>query len=772
METKSSCFGVACGLVALAFANVGTICHAAEEMLPGEPSVKPAISPAPFPDALSAYVWRNWFLVPKDVLARAIDATPAELTETARELGLPAEPRVQPEWRRRGYVTVLKRNWHLLPYEQLFKVLDMTREELRFLLKEEDFLFYKLGDLKPKCEPIAWRKSDDGLRAARRRLARILEEEGVDASAPEEPRFAFLAEFADAPSGVRRPVAAAKDGSLRIVYPYTGNYCDSLEDPEVSSCPEGLLARLAEQGINGVWLHAVLWTLAKDPKYPEFGRGGERRLANLRTLVARAAKYGIKVYLYMNEPRGQMGGFFEADPARLAMKGSPNGPKGFEQYALCTSVPETLRWLEDSLAQVFAEVPGLGGIITITYSENLTHCASRWKRTACPRCASRSDADLIVDANRAMIAGVHRSAPDAQILVWDWSWPTNAAGDVIARLPKRNVKLLCGSESRIKFRRGGVEVEENDYAISVVGPGEQALGRWRQAAAAGLGMAAKVQAANSLELASYPYYPTLEQVARHACNLRAEKIDSILLSWSIGTYPCLAFRVFDLAARTDLPPDALLDRLAAERYGAAAAPTVRRAWKAFSDGFASYPHNIVTLYRGPQHMGPANPLYLEPTGYQATMNFFPFDDAEVWRGAYPADVWIELMQRVADGFADGCKMFEAAIPEMDEGLRAEARRELGLFRGERLHFQSAADQMRFTIARNRRLKAETAAERARLTREMAEAVRRELASAKELLPIVERDSRIGFIPSVRYYFVPQDIREKIILCRTLLEKLQ
>ena len=738
---------------------------------PGEPCTREPVTFAPFPDALSAYVWRNWFLVPKDVLARAIGATQSEVTETAEELGLPPEPHVQPEWRRRGYVTVLKRNWHLLPYEQLFKVLDMTRDELLFAFKEEDFLFYKLGDLKPKCALVVWRKSDDGLRVARRRLARVLEEEGVDVAAAESPRFGFFSEFANVPAGMHRQ-AAIGNGALRIVYPYTGTYCDSLEDPEVSSYPEGLLARLAGEGVNGIWLHAVLWTLAKDPKYPEFGNGCENRLANLRVLVARAAKYGIKVFLYMNEPRGQLGSFFEVDPARRDMKGSPYGPQGFEQYAFCTSSPETRRWLEDSLAQVFASVPGLGGIITITYSENLTHCASRWKRESCPRCRMRSDADLIVEANSAMIAGVHRSAPDAQVLVWDWAWPTNAAKDVISRLPKRNVKLLCGSESRMKFRRGGVYVEERDYAISVVGPGRQALERWSLAADAGLGLAAKVQAANSLELASYPYYPTLEQVARHACNLRAARVDSILLSWSIDTYPCAAFRIFELADRTGLSPDGLLDRLAAEQYGSAAAPTVRRAWRAFSEGFASFPHNISTLYSDPQHMGPANPLYLEPTGYRATMNFFPYDDVVSWCGVYPPDTWVWLMQNVANGFAEGCRIFEEAIPMMEADKRAEARRELDLFCGERIHFQSAADQMRFTLARDKRLKAKSAADRARLTGEMAEAVRRELAAAKELLPIVERDSRIGFIPSVRYYFVPQDLREKVLLCRTLLDELR
>ena len=50
--------------------------------------------------------------------------------------------------------------------------------------------------------------------------------------------------------------------------------------------PEGLLQRLAEVGVDGVWLYGVLRELAPGgPQFPEFGAGHETRLANLRTLV-------------------------------------------------------------------------------------------------------------------------------------------------------------------------------------------------------------------------------------------------------------------------------------------------------------------------------------------------------------------------------------------------------------------------------------------------------------------------------------------------------
>ncbi len=45
----------------------------------------------------------------------------------------------------RGYVTLIRRNWQLLPYEQLLELLEMTPEQLAFTLREDDYLWVKLG---------------------------------------------------------------------------------------------------------------------------------------------------------------------------------------------------------------------------------------------------------------------------------------------------------------------------------------------------------------------------------------------------------------------------------------------------------------------------------------------------------------------------------------------------------------------------------------------------------------------------------------------------
>ena len=75
-----------------------------------------------FPDRLHAFVWRNWPLVPVERMAEVVGARPADVVRMGRAMGLGGPPRISREQRARSYITVIKRNWHLLPYEQLLEL--------------------------------------------------------------------------------------------------------------------------------------------------------------------------------------------------------------------------------------------------------------------------------------------------------------------------------------------------------------------------------------------------------------------------------------------------------------------------------------------------------------------------------------------------------------------------------------------------------------------------------------------------------------------------
>ena len=724
--------------------------------LPGEPEWEKPIAPFAFPDVLSAYVFRNWGLVEPGVLASAVGASREEIVQMAVEMGLEAKVDVPPLWKTLGYVTVLRRNWHLLPYSQLMAITGMSRRQLRRALVEDDFLGTKLGMPKPKCQPLAYSEELAAAgRAGRAGIKKALEcENALPGTMREEPRFAFLERF-----GALAPAGGCGEPrfDIRMIYPFSADYGDILADDPLKSCPEGLISDLSARGANAIWLHAVLAELTTDPAYPEFGMDAGRRLGNLRRLVDCAARHGVKVMLYINEPRTQPAVFFEK-PGRAALRGSARNRGGAPFYCMCTRNPETLRWLRSAMEQLFRNVPGLGGVFTITMSENGTHCASQMHRNnTCARCKDRPYADFIVEINRTIYEGVKAADPSAVVMFYDTAWPDDAETSVMPRLPKGG-RLVAWSEKLMPFRQAGLDLKVNEYSISRPGPGPLALRQWAAAKMAGLKCDAKLQVDTSWEICAVPYLPAMDLVAEHAENLAATDVDGTMLSWSMGGYPSPNLALFS-RFRRGAGRDEMLDAVASSLYGETAAKAVRAAWKRYSEAFRSYPMQWQTVYYSPVQMGPANLLYREKTGWRATMVNTAYDDYDRWTAGFAKcrGKWIELMRTVADGFDAGDALWREAIGKMDGNARAVARREQDFFRAATLHFRSAADQADFVLARDR---GDDGTMRAIASRE--------LATAREMLSIVSRESAVGYESSNRYMYVPNDMREKMLVCLGIL----
>jgi hypothetical protein len=746
---------------------------AAEIVLPQGSAPAPIASPY-FPSRVHEFVWRNWNLVEPAKMAKLLGASAEDITAVAESMGLPPAVAVSPEIKSRGYITILRRNWHLLPYEQLLELLDLTPEQLAFSLREDDFLFYKLGGLKPKCAPLHYAAPDE---AAKRRAAEIKQvvqnDLGEEVLRPGEPRFQFLQRFSktiahpfkDGQGTKTTPLSS--DAPVRFIYSYFAVYGDPLLHPECDPYPDGLLEQLSALGVNGVWLHVVLRDLAPGGKdFPEFGVDYEKRLANLRTLVQRAKQYGIGVYLYMNEPRPMPVAFFKNRPDMTSQREG-------DVMNLCTSHPAVRQWMRDALTHVFREVPDLAGVFTITASENLTNCASHYAWRVCPRCKNRSDAEILAEVNATIEEGVHRGNPKAKVIVWDWGWRGNAdASDIIARLPK-SVQFMSVSEWDLPLNRGGVKSAVGEYSISAVGPGPRAMRHWKAAQAAGLKTVAKVQVNNSWELSTIPYLPVMNLVAEHCHHLASAGVDGMMLSWSLGGYPSPNLEIASRFCAKPVPSiDEVLDAIAVKYYGTEGAPIARKAWAAFSTAFREFPYSC-GLYSNPVQIGPANPLYFKRTGYSATMVGIPYDDLSAWRGVYPPDVFASQFEKVAAGWRLGIPDLKAAVEKAPAGHKDDVQAELRFARAAANHFQAVANQAKFVLARDQ-LADPAQKLSAKKTRQLRADIRKILESeidlARQEFMLTQEDSRIGFEASNQYVYVPLDLAEKIVNCRWLLEQ--
>ena len=692
-----------------------------------------------FPTRWQAVVWRNWNLVPVEIIAKVLHASVPDIRSAADAMGLEYRPGQLDRWRERGFQTVIRRNWELLDYEQLLELLEWEPDRLAFTLKEDDFLFYKLGLCKPVCEKVYYRPLTPEETARTETIRKTVRSALAEAPLQAVP-FDFLDRF-----GKHRPLPAERnDFDLRMIYSYSALYGDPLLDDELGSYPEGQLADYAACGVNAVWIQGTLYTLVPWlGEDQEISRDWQRRLRNLRKLVERAGKFGIRVIVYLNEPRAMPEKFFASRPD---WRGAAD--ESGDHFALCTSHAPVLEALGQGVERLFREVPGLGGIFTITMSENLTHCKSRGG--SCPRCRDRTAGELAAEVNNVIAGAMFRAAPEARMIAYAWSWPADELESIIASLDSR-IQVMAVSERGVRTDCLGCPGEIADYSISKPGPGDYASRVWRSALAHGSAAVAKVQFNCSWELAAVPYIPVPDLVEEHIANLKAAGIRDLMLAWTLGGYPGGNLELLNLDRR----------RLAEYKFGPAA-PDVLRAWKCFSEAFHKYfPFNLcATIYFAPQNFGPMTLLYPEPTGRDASMIGFPFDDLETWRGAkgnaaaaplehpYPPEVMEEAFRLLSEEWEKGLRIL---APLALAGKAAEELAELKtIAQAVYCHFRSSYLQIRWVRHRGDR-----------------SILREERDLALRLLRIVRRDSRIGYEASNHYFYTENDLLEKILNCGSL-----
>lgn len=725
-----------------------------------------ALTAEHFPDRLHAFVFRNWHLVSPQRMAEVVGTSTEDIVSIAQSMGLPEARSIPAEFHERMYITVLRRNWHLLPYPQLLILLDMNSDELAHRLKEDDFLFIKLGNLKPKVEPLRFKPPTKATQERAAQIRKVVHHHFGNALRDAgTPRLQFLRDLAvPHQSHPRNP---PNHSSPRFLHSYCALFGDVLMDDKSDPFPEGLLSRLAELGVNGLWLHVTLAELAPGgADFPEFGIGHEKRLANLRKLAAKTKRYGIEIYLYLNEPRARSRSFFAERPEMA-------GVASQDFVCMCTSDHRVIRWLEQATAHVFRAVPELAGVFTITASENQTNCAWAGNASTCPRCRNRTQAAIVAEVNGAIEKGVHSIKPEAKVIVWDWGWNYHRDGSEHIKAHQGKFWFQSVSEWDTPFERAGVKGKVGEYCLSVVGPGPRALKHWELARKLGHKTSAKVQLGTTWELGSVPWLPVGDLVAEHCLKLKAAGTEGLMLSWSHGGYPSPNLRIAQkILDEKQTDHETIVQEVCRELYGDKAGPRVRMAWKKFSKAFQHYPYCGSVIYNGPQHFGPAQPLYAKPTGYHATMIGFPYDDVATWRGPYTSEQMASQFEKLVDEWKQGEKDLLDAAQSAEQPLRTVLQSERELSTAIRLHLQSAACQIRFYQWRDKPVASLTAEELHVRKVQLLQLVEKERELAKELYPIVKHDSRIGFESSNQYYYVPLDLVEKVILCDWLLETLK
>lgn len=705
-----------------------------------------------FPDRFLGAIWRAWGQITPETLAKVLETTPENIKKSAEDMGL--DPNVKADealWKKRGYITLIRNMWHLLTFDQICDVLGVTGEELDTTLKEDDFLYIKMGSFFPKMTKTVWRELTDSeqqevafIKENYSSYAKLIEEYPDDA-------FRFVKDYYKPVEGEPKYVSDI-NGDLRIIYSYFALFGDPLMEDDCDPFPDKLLEDYAQYGINGIWMQGVLYQLVPYPFAPELSEGWEKRIANLAKIVKKAAKYGIGIYLYINEPRMMPSRVFEKYPN---LKGHQR-PNQKDMYSMCTSTPEVQKYLDEAMYELFKRAEGLAGFITITASENQTNCYShsREDNCNCPRCKNRKSYEVLSEVNNIMSRGARRANPNARGVVWSWSWPDNYIDEIIKRLDK-DIVFQCVSETRMPLEKGGIKNEIHDYSMSNPGPSHIAKRQWKTARDCGIQCSAKVQFNCSWELPGVPYVPAYSLVAEHAANLNREGVQHVMLSWTLGGSPSPNIAIAsEILLKEKLDGNEVRD-FVERMYPGEMSEVVFKAQDIFSKAFNQFPFNISVLYTAPQTSGPKSPFFVEKTGLSATMTCFPYDAVDNWRANYPIDVFEQQFTIVTDGWREALDTMESYKGEKNDAFCELYDMMLGSY----VHYMTNLNLIKFNRRRNECF--ERGFEAADY-RYLLDVLEQEEKNVVETVKLQSRESRLGFEAANHYCFTRQDLTEKLL----------
>ena len=686
-----------------------------------------------FPQAWQTVIFRNYGYISTDKIAKTLGCDEQTVATEAARLGL-GQVTYDKNWEEKGYLTLIRHNWYLLNYKQLTTLLGYSEEKLDFLLKEEDFLFVKLGWTKPDCPEIFYTPLTEKEIQETERIAKRVSQY---IRAPKIAPFHFF-ENTSLPSAK----AESNNDGLRMVHGYITPGGDAFSVDCDTYLSDELLSAYRAQGVNSLWMHALLSSLSYYPFKPSLCKGYEKRREELKRILAKCHKYGIKLYLYFNEPRCLP----TADFGKYAhLKGDSEGL----DTALCFSKTETREYLYNAFKDLLASVPELDGILTITMSENLTHCKSRihgGRQTLCPICKDIPAYKLASNVNNVIMRAIKDSGAKTDLIANLWAWSKMMGfseedlKNGIANLDK-DIGVLLVSEFDLEFEKGGIQICLADYSISNPGPSEFTKLGFSLAKEYGHKRYAKMQVCNSWESSCVPYLPVFDLVKQHLDNLSAVDVHDYMLSWTLGGYPAPNLSL--VSAHT---AGVSLDEWYREYYGENA-EIVHRGVQKICQGFVNYPFALDPLYNSPKTLGPANLWSREREYNTSTMTCYSFDDYETWITPYPYEIYVSLFEKLLHDWRAGTEILKTATPtaQTDELIRmAETAY---------IHLRSDWLHTRYAYLKRDWQKNE---------KELQEIIAIAREDTLRLIELVRSDARIGFEASNQYYYADRHLIEKIL----------
>ncbi|MBI5091797.1 MAG: hypothetical protein HZB26_05055 [Candidatus Hydrogenedentes bacterium] len=506
--------------------------------------------------------------------------------------------------------------------------------------------------------------------------------------------------------------------------------------------------------------------------------------AQMRDLINRAARYGIKVYTQI-----------------------------IYQYQ---GTPESEAGLRKLVRDILKEFPDIQGYVLLTEGfwykawggghgaseEYIKDWARNWSHAV------------------AVVAEeCHRVNPAIEILPWEYNIdfrPQNVATKeyFIQQLPDGTIPLLTWENGK-SFEIDGLKGHLIDYAISQVGPAEVTQAQIEVARQRGMKVYSNADTfLCGAQLQSVPYHPFPYQWRARYAALEKFGVNGTMESWTSGYSPSFMTELRAWYCWSEAPPlDELLGAVAARNFGSEGKEMVLKAWDLFSQAARLVPDTGPTMGTT---AAIGNPLFLEEPHARTATFKHSWTDQAAWMGYLGAElnpywpftvsrlvfypdftnhtnkaqqyargvsgienakddqvfpVFLKYLRLAADKMEEGLKLYRAAALHSPASKRVTALREVVVAEQIQRMLLSNHAILEFEDLRLQAAGEKDSAKAGAMLDRMEVILREELARTQLSLLAATRDSRLGFQFECDYVYTPYSLQQKIGSLRETLDTL-
>lgn len=500
--------------------------------------------------------------------------------------------------------------------------------------------------------------------------------------------------------------------------------------------PDSHLRHIAHAGMDAIMV------FAKAPNLTPCG------FLDFNELIYRASKYGIDVYAY----------------SYLKSEKHPED-KGAEAY------------YDSIYGKLFESCPGLKGVIlvgeSVAFPSRDPHTSGTIERISAdgipntkihPGWWPCEDYPAWLDLLKKVI---YKHNDRADIVFWSYNWgwaPEEERIKLIHSLPK-DISLLVTYEMHEVYEQNGVKERTSDYTLSKALPGKYFLSEAKAAKERGVRLYAMTNTAGlTWDFGMIPYEPFPMQWKKRYDSMIACReqygLCGLMESHHYGFYPSFIseFAKWNFTEDSEKTEN-ILSEIFSGYFGEENAQAVNEALTLWSESIRYY-HAVAADQYGAFRIGPAYPICLNRRLVPPSASYAHFG-AKIVEPKYDPFVWLDYSETSIPQIRIHYEIKQLKIMEeyLQKGIvilealdnKNDALEEL-LDLGKYIccSVRTALHAKEFVVAKAKLDASETPKEMERFINAMEGIAIEEIQNAKSAIPLVRKNSRLGWEPSMEY----------------------